>query len=154
MLRLGAEPSNIAGVELNETRLNLAGKRLPDTVDLSLNLDLNDTTFDVVILFTVLSSIVDQATRRSVAQSLWGRVRKGSLIFVYDFKFNNPKNSNVSKVTYREIFDYFPGREHSFEKVVLAPPIARRVYPKSWFFGQCLNGMPFLRSHFVCCVKK
>ena len=156
LIRLGVNPSNIDGVELNERRLELLKERVPAQVKIGRKIDksmLKDG-YDIVIVYTVLSSIVDMGFRREVAEEIWKYTTPGSLIFIYDFKYSNPGNKDVRKVTKLEIRNYFPGVEFKWRSIILAPPIARRVFPFSRRLGRLLSGIAFLRTHFMVCVKR
>jgi hypothetical protein len=79
-------------------------------------------------------------------------LKPGGIILSYDFTYNNPNNKDVVKLTRHEIKDLFSNHaEILFEKVTLAPPIARRIgklYDAVNFF------FPMLRTHLIAVIKK
>ena len=72
----------------------------------------------------------------------------------YDFTFDNPKNANVKGVGKREVSELFSPWKCRFRTVSLAPPIARRIVPVSWFLAEALETFfPFLRSHVIAEIE-
>jgi ubiquinone/menaquinone biosynthesis C-methylase UbiE len=128
----GAQPVNLAGIELEEGRFNKAKDRLP-AADLrcgdARHLPWPDGTFDIVTQFTVFSSILDAGVRQRIAGQMLRVTRPHGLIFWYDFRFNNPRNQNVRCIKEWEIRSLFPGCRIELRKLTLAPPLARFIVP-------------------------
>ena len=116
---------------------------------------IKDRKYDLVCAHTVFSSILSSVERQELAKQMWDRVRPGGVIMIFDFRYNNPKNKNVSKVTKKEL-DCFWDKGCSYYKTdILMPPLARRIVGKNWFIPEMLTMLfPFLRTHFVYAVKK
>ena len=113
LLDWGVRETSIAGIDLDEKRVEAAKRALP-----SADLRLGDATampwdlgsFGLVIASTAFSSILDGDVRRKVAQEIVRALRPGGALLFYDFAFDNPKNPNVTKIDRREIARLFPRR--------------------------------------------
>lgn len=106
--------------------------------------------FDIVMQSTVFSSILSEDDRMAVAARMRSLLAPGGVILWYDFKFDNPKNKEVKKVTKAQIHQYFEGASITFKKTTLAPPIGRRVGGAYNFFNTLF---PFLRTHLVAVIQ-
>lgn len=86
---------------------------------------------------------------------MWDKVCVGGWIMVFDFRYNNPSNPDVRKVTRQELDSWWPDSEKIYLTGILAPPLARKIIGKSCLVAELLALLfPFLRSHFVYMVKK
>ena len=157
-IRLGFRPENIAGNELLPDRLDAASALLPRGVRLlrgdATRLNLPDNSFDVVCLFTVLSSILDDACQERLAAKAWALTKPGGGILWYDFIYNNPANKDVRGVSIRRIRELFPDSVAAIKRVTLLPPLGRvisRLHPSLYSFA---NALPLLRSHVLCWLAK
>jgi SAM-dependent methyltransferase len=160
LIRLGADPARCAGMDLLPERIELARAALPVAVRLRQGdvagddlaaLGLGDgpqDRHDLVLLFTVLSSVLDAQVRRRVVERAWQQVAPQGALLVYDFAVNNPRNAAVRSVPVEELFEACPeARVREVRRLTLAPPLARcvcRWHPAaySWF-----NALPWLRTH-------
>ena len=109
--------------------------------------------FDIALTFTVLSSILDEQTRRRVADEAMRVLRRGGTLIFYDFTWN-PTNPDVRGVGARDLRSLFPDCDIDARRVTLAPPISRRIAPWSWPLASALQALPFLRSHLLASVRK
>jgi SAM-dependent methyltransferase len=157
-MRLGFRPANLAGNELLPDRLDAASAMLPHGVRLlpgdATRLDLSNNFFDVVCLFTVLSSILDDAFQERLAAKAWALTKPGGGILWYDFIYNNPSNKDVRGVSVRRIRELFPDSVISLKRVTLLPPLGRiicRLHPGLY---SVTNALPLLRSHVLCWLAK
>ena len=106
--------------------------------------------YDYVFQSTVFSSILDEDTRKAIANKMWDLLKPGGYILWYDFVYNNPNNDQVRKVSAKEVRKLFPGAEHTeIRKITLAPPIGRRVGKLYSLFN-----FPFLRTHILALLQK
>jgi len=148
----GADPSRMAGIDLQEGRLETARGRVP-AVDLragdAAELPWPNESFDLVVQSTVFTSILDPDLKRRVAAEMLRVLRPGGRILWYDFFRNNPTNPNVRGVGAAEIRALFPGRRIELRRVTLAPPLARLVVPVSRRLALALETLPFLRTHYL-----
>lgn len=158
MIRLGANPSLLLANELRSAELEKARSKLPSTVkffpgDL-LKMEIAPSSVDLVLQFTVLSSILDPDFRKKVAERMWSWLNPGGAILSYDFVYNNPHNPDVLKVSLKDLQALFPAGAFEFRRVTLAPPLARRIAPRSEGAFHLLNALGFLRSHALCLITK
>jgi SAM-dependent methyltransferase len=157
LISWGALPSNLVGTEYQEDRLEEARMRTAAGVRWHLG-DLDfaaPDTFDLVVANTVFSSILDERTRATLASEMWRVLKPGGCCMIFDFRYNNPANANVRKVTRRQLLSYWPASEHHYRTLLLAPPIARRLVRVPRLLSELLPALlPVLRSHFVFVGRK
>lgn len=155
--RWGADPAELAGIDLNPRRIAQARRRLPlarlHEGDAK-NIPWPDAEFDIVAQFTLFSSVLSSAVRREVASEMLRVLRPGGLIIWYDLRVNNPANGKVRPVGAREIRVLFPGCAVRLQSLTLAPPLARRIVPVSWMLALALEKLPFLRTHYLALIRK
>ena len=115
-----------------------------------------DGGFDVVNATLVFSSILDDDVRHAVASDMVRLLRPGGVLLVCDFTWNNPRNPDVRAVGLDELARLMPGLRPDFQrKLVLAPPVARRVVPTSWLLGDLLETLvPPLRTHMLVALRQ
>lgn len=155
----GATPSNLAGVDLRASAIEMAESVLPQCCFKVMpqgRVPFPDSSFDVVCQNVVFSSILDDGIRKVAASEMIRVLKPGGIILWCDFTFDNPRNPHVRRVTLREIKELFPGVEIVvMKRVVLAPPIARQVVRRSWLLTDILeSGIPFLRTHIFAALRK
>ena len=157
LIEWGAQPENLIGTEYLEDRLCDASKMSPNGVHWHLGgLDFdNEVAFDLVSAHTVFSSIMSDEDRASLANEMWKKVKPGGWIMIFDFRYNNPSNSNVKKLTKKEMMKWWPSNQSFYQSGLLAPPLSRRLVGNNYFVAEFLTLLlPFLRSHFVYMARK
>lgn len=154
-LGYGADPRRLHGVDLLAERVAAAHDRLPH---LAINcasgaaLPYADHSFDLVLQFTLFSSILDRAIGYTVASEMIRVLRPGGAILWYDF-WINPLNKQTRGIRPDKIRDYYPGCRFSFDRITLAPPIARRLVPLSWFGASVLEKLKLLNTHYFAVIR-
>jgi SAM-dependent methyltransferase len=153
----GADPARLVGTELQQDRLDIAQRATAGAV--SWRLGTLDTMglrgFDLVSAQTVFSSILDPELRRDLADQMWRALRPGGWCLVFDFRYDNPRNPNVRKVTRAELQAWWPGERTHYRTLMLAPPIHRLLARAPWMASDLLAAVaPPLRSHFMYMVRK
>ena len=156
MLRYGALAKDLSGVDLLPERVERARAMTPGArIELgdARVLPFEDGSQDVVLAFTLLSSVVDASARRKVASEMMRVTKRGGVVLVYDF-WTNPTNRDVRPLRRAGLRDLFPRREVSFRGTTLAPPLLRALMrlPGGWFASSVLEMLPFLRTHYVAAV--
>lgn len=157
LISWGADPANLIGTEFQQDRLEYARRHTAEGVQWHLGgLDIVATgSIDLVSAETVFSSVLDVELRRDLATEMWRIVKPGGYCMVYDFRYDNPNNPNVSKVTPSELRRYWPSDEIRYRTLLLAPPIARRLTHIPPLATELLTVMlSVLRSHFFFMVRK
>ncbi len=154
-LTFGTRPENLFGVDYLADRLSNARTQLPAShfanADGS-HLPFPSASFDIVMQFTALSSILDPGLRRDICRDMLRVLRPSGLILWYDFWLNptNPQTHGIRPVEIRELF---PACSISFRKITLAPPLARRLVPLSWPLGLILESLSVFNSHFLAVIR-
>jgi len=153
----GADPTRLTGTELQQDRLDHAQRCTAPGV--AWRLGTLDTMglrgVDLVTAQTVFSSVLDPAMRRELAGQMWRALRPGGWVLVFDFRYDNPRNRNVRKVTRAELASWWPGERSRYRTLLLAPPIHRLLARAPWMASDLLAALaPPLRSHFVYMVQK
>ncbi|NJK97319.1 MAG: class I SAM-dependent methyltransferase [Bacteroidales bacterium] len=129
-------------------------KKLPASnifIGNALELDFSNQ-FDIVFQSTVFTSILDDDFRRKLAQKMYEMVKSKGMVLWYDFKYNNPYNSDVKGINRNEIKELFPlSAKIEFYSVTLAPPIGRRI---ERIYNLVNFLFPFLRTHLIAIIYK
>lgn len=157
LLRWGADPARVHGCDLLPERVASARRRLSQPATLSVAdggaLPYPAARFDLVLQFGVLTSILDDSLRCSMAQELWRVVRPGGAVLSYDFRYRG-RNPAVRPLHPRELRDLLPEGELTHCRVTLAPPISRRLARWSWLACELLYAVPWLRTHDLVLIRK
>lgn len=158
LLRLGFAPRNLVGIELLPDRFAHAMQTLPSSVTLmqgdASQVKLPDESEDIVLQSTVFSSLLDAPFQWRLAQTMWRWVRPGGGVLWYDFTVDNPRNKDVRGVPVARIRELFPDGRVQYERVTLAPPIARRVCALRPSMYSVFNALPLLRTHVLAWIEK
>lgn len=158
LIRWGARPERIAGVDLLPDRIEEARALCPAAVELrcgsATELPFESSSFDLVLQATVFSSILDPGVRAGVAGEMARVVKPGGCVVWYDFWADNPRNPDVRGVRAREIRELFPEFEVRLARVTLAPPLARRLAPRSALLCEILARVPLLKTHLFGIVRR
>lgn len=152
LLSVGARPDNLYGVDLLPDRVEAARQAHPDihfSCGNAEHLDFPDAHFDLVLLFTVFSSILDDEMARNVADEVRRVLKPSGAVLWYDFRYNNPSNPNVRGMTKERIRQFFPGFDIMLRTITLLPPLARRLGPLTPLLYPVLAAVPPLRTHYI-----
>jgi SAM-dependent methyltransferase len=150
LIELGADPSALAGIDLLPDRAAAARARFPNldirTGDAA-HLDFPDAWFDLVLAFTLFSSIKDQGMATAVAGEIHRVVKPSGVLLWYDFRYDNPRNPNVRGVPASAVRSLFPRFRGALRSMTLLPPLSRRLGPLTRPLYRPLSSIPPLRSH-------
>jgi ubiquinone/menaquinone biosynthesis C-methylase UbiE len=155
LLGYGADPARLHGCDLLAERAAAAHDRLPHlpvNCASGTRLPYADRSFDLVLQFTVFSSILDRGICYTVANEMSRVVRPGGAILWYDF-WINPVNKQTRGIRPHEIRSYFPRCHISLERITLAPPLARRLVPLTWTGAQLLEKTRLLNTHYLALIR-
>lgn len=117
------------------------------------NLPYPDSFFDIVMQFTMFTSIFDDNTKGNIAKEMLRVLKRDGIILWYDFTYNNPKNPDVKGVGKKEIKELFPNCKFDFNKITLAPPLTRMVAPYSIFTCYVLEKLKIFNTHYLGVIK-
>jgi SAM-dependent methyltransferase len=158
LVRWGAAPERLAGVDLRPEAVNTARRLAPAGVRVecgnATGLPFQDESFDLVLQAVAFSSVTDGGMRRAMAAEMLRVLRREGVVLWYDFRFDNPRNPHVRGVGKREIHALFPGCGVHLQRITLAPPLVRTVARRSWLAAYLLARIPFLRTHYLGVLRK
>ena len=156
MKDLGARETNLWGIDLLTHRVEKAGVLLPAAhlqTGSAEHIDAPTGAFDLVMLFTVMSSIRDEPMRRRIVGEIT-RVLKprtadstGGAVLWYDMRLPNPWNRHNLPLSRQDVARLFRGFDLELQSTTLLPPLARRLGRASDLMYPLLASMPALRSH-------
>jgi len=156
-LQYGAQPENLFGVDLLEDEVNVARELAPhlhfEVAD-ARQLPFEDETMDLVLGFTLFSAIQSPSIREDVAREMLRVLRPSGAVLVHDFWTTGRVNPDNRPLRRKEMERLFPGCDVQARRVTLAPPLARRLAPRSWFLCELLVRLPFLRTHWLALITR
>lgn len=157
LIEQGAEAARLTGIELLPERAALARARLPAAVRViegdALAAPVAPRSVDVVLAFTVFSSLLDDAFQERLARAMAGWLRPRGAVLWYDFAVGNPRNPDVRGMPLARVRALFPQARITVRRVTLAPPIARaavRIHPALY---TAFDALPWLRTHRLCWIE-
>jgi ubiquinone/menaquinone biosynthesis C-methylase UbiE len=145
----GARPERLAGIDLR--RAGEARRRLPhaDIVSASAErLPWPDASFDLVLQSTLFSSLPGWTLRERVADEMTRVLRPGGAILWYDL-FLPSRNPDVVQISAEELQTLFATFGVDRERVTLAAPVARRLYPRAPWAAHLLRATTLLNTHYL-----
>jgi len=154
LITYGASAERLTGIDPNFRRLRRARNASGANVALADGalLPYRSEAFDLVFVFTALSSMVDLDVRRHATHEALRVLRPGGLVIVYDF-WTNPFNSSVRPVSAAELQHVFEPHRVEIERVTLAPPLVRLLGGREPLC-RALERLPLLHTHLLAAVTK
>ena len=155
-LAFGVSSCNLYGVDLLGDRLTHAHRWLPGSGFANADgqhLPFPSHTFDLVMQYTALSSVLDEGIRRNICADMLRAVKPGGLILSYDF-WLNPTNPQTRGVRPAEIRRLFPHCHYEFRRITLAPPITRKLVSISWGLCLFLESLKIFNTHYLAVISK
>jgi ubiquinone/menaquinone biosynthesis C-methylase UbiE len=143
--------SAVLGVDVQPERLRAAREQLPVpgyAVADARTLPLPDRSVDVAICSTLFSSVLDEDVAVEIAREIDRVVAPDGMVLWFDFFRRNPRNPDVRPIGAAELARWFPGWCADLRRVVLAPPIARRL-TRMQPVADLLVRVPLLRTHYA-----
>lgn len=158
LVKWGARPENVAGIDVLQNRVSQARQLCPQGVQIhcgnATRLPFDNARFDLVVQFTVFSSILDMAVKEMVAHEMLRVLKAEGRILWYDFFVNNPSNPDVRGIRKCEIIRLFPGCRIEFRRVSLAPPLCRLLAPYSWLGCYTLEHIRMFNTFYLALIQK
>jgi SAM-dependent methyltransferase len=155
-LRRGGDPADVLGVDLLEFRLREAKERHPEiafAVARGDALPVATASADVVLAYTLFSSVLDRGVAAAIAREMDRVLRPGGLVVLYDFRVSRP-GSRTRGIRASEIAAMFPGYASRSRLVTLLPPLARRLGRATPVLYGPLSRLPLLRTHRLALLRK
>ncbi len=153
----GARPDNLFGVDLIPDRISEGRQNHPQITFELANaeaLPFANHTFDLVTVFTVFTSILDDRMAANVCREINRVLPRGGSVLWYDFRMRNPQNRHVRGISRDQIRNMFPGFKINLQPISLLPPLARRLGRLTHLLYAPLSSLPFLRSHYLGVLTK
>ena len=154
LVSYGASPHRLRGIDLDRRRLRRARAESAATVAVADGalLPFRSDAFDLVFIFTALSSMTDIEVRRHAAHEALRVLRPDGLVLVYDF-WTNPFNSRVLPIAPQELRHIFEPYDAEIERVTLAPPLVRLLGGRD-AVCRTLDRIPIFHTHMLAVVAK
>ncbi len=157
LAQLSRDPRVVAeleGVEMLPERVSAASRRLPDaqiSVADARDLPFADSSFDVVTLFTVLSSI-GSGRERALSEARRVLAPDGALM-IWEPRMPNPLNRNAALINRDMLRQGLRGAAVEARTTTVLPSVARRLGRFTGRLYPLLTAMPFLRTHRFICAR-
>jgi len=154
---LGAADANLVGIDLLPERVEVARRSFPQVefhFGNAEQLPFPDAGFDLVVTYTLFSSILDADMSAGVASEIQRVMRPGGGLLWYDFRYDSPANRDVRGVSAGRVRTLFPGLEGRLIALTLLPPLARRLGRLTPMAYPALVRVPPLRSHLLGLLRK
>lgn len=152
LLSWGLSEGNLAGLDLDAGRIDVAHARLP-AADLRVGdataLPWHDASFDLIVISTVFSSILDRDVQVAIADQITRALAASGAVVWYDLALDNPNNRNVRAISSRQLATLFPQLKVTVRRCGLLPPLARWLAPRSHTLATLAATLPPLRSHLL-----
>jgi ubiquinone/menaquinone biosynthesis C-methylase UbiE len=148
----GALSENLYGVDILPERINRAKQNFKDIyfqVGNGAHLTFPADSFDLVILFTVFTSILDNKMTCQLVQEVRRVLKTGGAVVWYDFRYNNPRNPHVRGMTSKMIHTFFPDFQQNLQEITLWPALARRLGRFTPLLYPLLVSVPGLKTHYL-----
>lgn len=148
--QLGATPQNLYGLDIIPERIAVARKDHPEIIFRCGNAEIiayPNQTFDIVLLFTVLSSILDSSMTSNLCNEVTRVVKPHGAVLFYDLRIFNPYNPSVQGITRRRLHQLFPGFSIYIRSLTMLPPLSRTLTHCTSFLYRSLARLPLLRTH-------
>lgn len=157
-VRWGAQPENIHGIDLLPERISEAKRLCPPGINVecgsATRLKRADGEFDLIMQSTMFSSIQDNQMKIEIAREMLRVLQPDGIILWYDLRVDNPWNSDVRGIRAKEVRSLFPNCRVNFQKLTLAPPIARLVARISSTLHHALASIGPLRTHYLAVISR
>lgn len=138
------------GIDLQAERLTAAAgrRRAGETYTLAdgRHIPFPDSTFDTVLCSLVVSNFLDTQVRTDVLSEVVRVLRPRGAVLYFDLARDSPTNRHIRGLRLREVRSLLPDFVFRGQRVVLAPPIARRLEMRSRLISALELVRP-LRTH-------
>lgn len=154
----GVTQGQCVGIDLMEERIAAASKTSPEMewhLGSAHALPFVDASFDLLLCFTVFSSILDETLSEAIAREMWRVLAPGGFILWLDFAYNNPRNPAVHGMPEKRVRAFFPIDAHvDVQRIILAPPLSRLIAPHACWLARTLERCEVLNTHLFMTIQK
>ncbi len=162
LLRLGFEPANLSGVDIQEEKIIQVKATNPlvnfECADAT-SLVFRNETFDIAMESMMFLQLTDDDIARRIASEMIRVTRPGGILLVSDWRYSKPGSKEFKGVSLKRIADlYQVGKQTRVRRTfrgALVPPVGRflsKHVPSAYFAVHKL--MPFLTGQMVTVLEK
>ncbi len=162
LLRLGFEPSNLSGVDIQEDKILQAKAKNPlmnfECASATSLAFLNDT-FDISMESMMFLQLTDDDIARQIASEMIRVTKPGGILLVSDWRYSRPGRGEFKGVSRRRIADLYQVGRHTDVcrtfRGSLVPPLGRflsRYLSSAYFVVHAL--FPFVAGHTITVLRK
>src|SRR5216683_1214156 len=162
VLRLGFEPANLFGVDIQEEKIIQAKATNPlvnfECADAT-SLGFDDETFDIAMESMMFLQLTDDEIARRIASEMIRVTKPGGVLLISDWRYSKPGSKEFKGVSRKRIKElYQVGKQTRVRRTfrgALIPPVGRflsKHVPSAYFAVQKL--MPFLTGQVVTVLEK
>lgn len=156
LLKYGVRCEHLYSVDLWESRLHDGHMILP-----SLNLacadgsrlPFADSSFDLVIQRTMLSSITSPDLRHGIAAEMLRVLKRDGAILSYDMRFIRPGDHDMCAMNRSELKRLFPGCGIDLRPFGMPPVLARFLAPRSFALCQMVSSIWPIKTHYWAAIR-
>ena len=148
----GVPAKNLVGVDLSASRIAVARAAFPSLTFLQMNgeyLDFADSSFDIVVLFTVMSSIPEKMRAHRAARNAARVLKPSGVLLWYDVRYPKPWEAHIRAMTKRRIRRLFPEFHLELQPETFFPPLGHRLGFATTLLYPLLSRITVLRTHYL-----
>jgi ubiquinone/menaquinone biosynthesis C-methylase UbiE len=157
-IKWGACPENMTGIDLLPDRVTKARQLCPQGVEIqcgnAARLAFHNDSLDLVLQFTVFSSILDLNMKEVLAREMLRVLKESGLILWYNICTNNPRNPDVQGIRKHEIAQLFPDCRIDLHRVTVAAPLSRLLAPYFWLGCYALERFRIFNTHYLGMIQR
>ncbi len=154
----GATQEQCVGIDLMEEHIATASTISPEMewhVGSADALPFTNASFDLLLCFTVFSSVLDEILSEAIAHEMWRVLVPGGFLLWYDFVYNNPRNPAVHGISEKRVRALFPSdADVDVQHIILAPPLSRMFAARAYWFARSLERCKVLNTHLLMMIQK
>jgi ubiquinone/menaquinone biosynthesis C-methylase UbiE len=149
LVEAGVAPERLHGIDIQPERVTAAGRAVPGAqIDVgdARRLPFPDKSFNVVLEFTLLSSLGSHGAIREALGDGMRVLAPGGLLLIYEPRVPNPLNRHTVTLSNSDLDAAGIGSRAELSLTVL-PGLARRLGSRTQAHYERLARLPFLRTH-------
>ena len=155
LIHLGVRREHCFGADILHWRMR-EGRELGREVQAvnasATTLSFGSDTFDLISQFTLMTSVLDPASRILIVDEMRRVLKPGGYILWYDFRYNNPANPHTRAIGRAELRRLFPGWTIDLHTAIFIPQLARKTPEFLIPLLKFLHRLPMLRTHYVALI--